>query len=94
MGLSLLAGVLVFVLFISALASASPFLHAWLHADHHAPAHACVVTALQYGQSEAPVVRVTMSPALAEIPEAAWPADFFFVAHETKVFPERGPPLS
>ena len=50
-GKAALAALLVALLFLSALASASPALHDWLHKDHHTASHYCLVTALEHGQS-------------------------------------------
>jgi len=87
-----IAGLLVLWLFLSALASASPCLHEWLHSDHNAPTHYCLVTALEHGQSDVPSVTITLAPVIAKFPSTALPLGSFFISHDTKLFPERGPP--
>jgi hypothetical protein len=87
-----IAGVLVLWLFLSALASASPCLHEWLHSDHNAPTHYCLVTALEHGQSDVTSVTVTLAPVVVTFPSTALPLESFFISHDTKLCPERGPP--
>ncbi len=89
----LLAAALVLMLLISALASASPSLHHWLHGDDQAPSHYCIVTALEHGHSDIASVPVIIPlPALGG-PVTALPIESFFVSHDLKLFPERGPPV-
>ena len=88
-----IAGLLVLWLFLSALASASPCLHEWLHSDHSAPTHYCLVTALEHGQSNVTSVTITLEPVMATFPPTALPLESFFISHDTKLFPERGPPV-
>ena len=88
-----LAIALVLVLFVSALASASPSLHRWLHKDHQAPSHYCLVTVLVHGQTDLAIIWVAVLPSTAEVPVSALPSESFFVSHDTKLYPERGPPV-
>ena len=90
---TVIAGLLVLWLFVSALASASPCLHEWLHSDHNAPAHYCTITALEQGHSDVPNTVITPAPVVAQFPSAALPIESFFIVHETQLFPERGPPV-
>ena len=92
-GKPVLTGALVFVLFLSALASASPSLHDCLHKDHRSPTHYCLITALQHGHSEVASVWVSVAATAAEIPVAALPCESFFVSHDLTLHPERGPPV-
>src|SRR4051812_15226855 len=87
-----LAGALVLVLFVSALASASPSLHHWLHKDHQTPSHYCLVTVLEHGQTEVVSVWVAVAPVVPGLPVAALPNESFFVSHDLTLYPERGPP--
>ena len=87
-----LAGALVLLLFVSALASASPSLHKWLHADHQTPSHYCLVTVLAHGQTDVVSVWVAVAPVVAAIPVAALPTESFFISHDLTLYPERGPP--
>jgi hypothetical protein len=83
---------LVLLLLVSALASHNHCLHEWLHADHQSPAHHCLVTTLEQGQTEVATVVVPVVPAEsgALIPSA--PCDSFFVIHDRALHPGRGPP--
>jgi uncharacterized membrane protein YbaN (DUF454 family) len=92
-GKPVFAGVLVLLLFVSALASASPALHHWLHADHQTPSHYCLVTVLEHGQTDVASVWLAVAPAVVGIPVSALPCESFFVLHDTKLYPERGPPV-
>ena|ERR1700710_1690292 len=91
-GKPVLAGALVLLLFVSALASASPSLHHWLHADHQTPSHYCLVTVLEHGQTDMVSVWVPIVPVSASIPVAVLPNESFFVSHDLTLHPERGPP--
>ena len=88
-----LAGLLVVLVLFSALASAAPCLHHWLHSDNKAPAHYCLVTVLEHGQTE------TVSPSLKVFapPQSVFyssaPAESFFISHDLALHPERGPPV-
>jgi hypothetical protein len=88
-----LAGALVLLLFLSALASASPSLHHWLHSDHQSPSHYCVITAVEHGQTDIASVWVSIVPAAVGIPVAALPCESFFISHDLTLHPERGPPV-
>ncbi len=92
-GKPVLAGTLMLLLFISALASASPSLHHWLHKDHEAPSHYCLVTVLDHGQTDLASVWVAVASAVLGVPVSALPCESFFVSHDTKLYPERGPPV-
>ncbi|HEY0550214.1 MAG TPA: hypothetical protein VGF13_11485 [Verrucomicrobiae bacterium] len=91
-GQPVLAGALVLLLFLSALASASPSLHHWLHADHQTPSHYCLVTVLEHGQTDVASLWVAAAPAVVGVPVSALPCESFFVSHDAKLYPERGPP--
>jgi len=93
LGQALLAGALVLWLFTSALASVHPGLHHWLHKDHQAPSHFCLVTVLEHGQADVAGVGQCVVPRPADFPDTALPCESFFVSHDLKLFPERGPPL-
>jgi hypothetical protein len=92
-GKPVLSGVLVFLLLLSALASASPCLHERLHADHQSPIHHCLVTTLEHGQSDVATVAVLVPPPTAGRPLVALPGESFFIAHDIALHPERGPPV-
>jgi hypothetical protein len=92
-GKPVLAGALVLLLFVSALASASPSLHHWLHQDHQTPSHYCLVTVLAHGQTDVASVWVAVAPVAAGVPVSALPVESFFISHDTKLYPERGPPV-
>jgi hypothetical protein len=92
-GRPVLAGTLVLVLLLSALASVSPSLHHLLHKDHQAPTHYCLVTVLEHGQIDTVDVRVDVTSAVAGIPVSALSCESFFVSHDTNLYPERGPPV-
>ena len=92
-GKAALAGWLVALLFLSALASASPSLHHWLHKDHPAPSHYCLVTALEHGQTELAGGRVLLAGPLAGLCVTARPCESFFISHDLTLHPERGPPV-
>jgi hypothetical protein len=91
-GKPVLAGALVLLLFVSALASASPSLHHWLHADHQTPSHYCLVTVLDHGQTDVVGVWVAAVPVVPAIAVGALPGESFFVSHDLTLHPERGPP--
>jgi len=93
LGQLLLAAALALLFLFSALASASPSLHHWLHADDQAPSHYCVVTALEHGHSDVSTVAVIVPLPAPRVPVAALPIESFFVSHDLKLFPERGPPV-
>ena len=92
-GRAALAAGLVALLFLSALASASPSLHYWLHKDHQAASHYCLVTVLEHGQTDVAVVWTPVVPAVPGIPVAALPCESFFISHDIALHPERGPPV-
>lgn len=92
-GKPVLSGVLVFLLLLSALASASPCLHEWLHTDHQSPTHYCLVTVLEHGQTDVATVVVPVIPVDAGLPVAALPGESFFIAYDIALHPERGPPV-
>src|SRR4051794_11594783 len=91
-GKPVLAGVLVLLLFVSAVASASPSLHHWLHADHQTPSHYCLITLLEHGQTDVVSVWVAVAPVPAAIPVAVLLNQSFFISHDLTLHPERGPP--
>ena len=92
-GKSVLAGLLVLLLFISALAAGNPSLHHWLHKDHQSPTHYCLVTALEHGQTDVASVWVSAIPMRGEFPVAVLPGESFFISHDLTLHPERGPPF-
>ena len=87
-----LAGLLVVVLMFSAFASVAPCLHDWLHADHQSPAHHCLVTILEHGQTETTCSWMQMPKPVGTIAYQAAPAESFFISHDLALHPERGPP--
>ena len=89
----MLAGALVLMLFLSALASASPSLHHWLHKDHQSPSHYCVVTAFEHGHTDVATVSVSAVASALQFPVATVPCESFFVSHDLTLHPERGPPV-
>src|ERR1043166_3325925 len=91
-GKPVLAGVLVLLLFMSALASASPALHHWLHSDHQAPSHYCLVTVLEHGQTDVASVGFDFPPFSIGVPFPALQINSFFISHNTKLYRERAPP--
>jgi hypothetical protein len=93
LGKPVLAGLLVLILLLSALASHSACLHEWLHADHQSPTHYCLVSALEYGQTDVAVVSTSIVPADVGVPVAALPGESFFISHDIALHPERGPPV-
>ena len=88
-----LAGLLVFLLLLSALASASPALHHWLHHDHQSPSHYCLVTALEHGQTEVVSASIAPAPVVDGFSITALPCESFFISHDLTLHPERGPPV-
>src|SRR6059036_1037354 len=86
-GKPVLAGVLMLLLFLSAMASASPALHHLLHKDHQTPSHYCLVTTLEHGQTDVASVAMPVTPAAAEIPVAALPCESFFISHDLTLHP-------
>lgn len=92
-GKPVLAGLLVVLLLFSALASASPCLHHWLHSDHQTPAHYCLVTVLEHGQTETVSTWVDVLPTVNTIAQSAAPIESFFISHDLALHPERGPPV-
>ena len=91
-GKAALAALLVALLFLSALASASPSLHDWLHKDHHAASHYCLVTALEHGQTHVTGVTVALVTPVIGLCVTARTCESFFVSHDLTLHPERGPP--
>jgi hypothetical protein len=91
-GKSALAGLLVVVLLFSAFASAAPCLHEWLHADHQAPAHHCLVTVLEHGQTETACSWMQVLAPTSALACPSLPAESFFISHDLALHPERGPP--
>ena len=80
------------VLLFSAFASVAPCLHDWLHADHQAPAHHCLITVLEHGQTETTCSWMQVSaPATAAVYRSV-PVESFFISHDLALHPERGPP--
>jgi hypothetical protein len=57
-GKAALAGLLMVLLFLAALAACDSHVHALLHPDHDSPTHYCLVTLLGHGHGEAPVTVV------------------------------------
>lgn len=92
LGKPVLAGLLTLMLLVSALASHSACLHEWLHADHQSPTHYCLVTTLEYGQTDVAVVWTPIVPADVGVPGAALPRESFFLSHDIALHRERGPP--
>ena len=92
-GSTLVSGALVWMVLFSAFASASPSLHHWLHSDHQAPSHYCLVTTIEQGHSDVTSVGTVVLLPTAAVPVAALPCESFFVSHDLKLFPERGPPV-
>ena len=92
-GKPVFTGLLVLLLFVSAVASASHSFHHWLHDDHHAPSHYCLVTVLEHGQTDVANVWVIAGPPAPGRPVAALPNESFFVSHDLMLHPERGPPV-
>ena len=88
-----MTGGLMLLLCVSALASSSPHLHAWLHSDHQSPTHYCLVTALEQGHTQLESVAVPLMPAIVGAPVAALPFESFFISHDIALHPERGPPV-
>jgi hypothetical protein len=88
-----MTGGLMLLLCASALASASPALHAWLHSDHHSPTHYCLVTALEQGHTQLESTLVPLLPARVGAPVSALPFESFFISHDIALHPERGPPV-
>ena len=93
-GRPVLAGVLVFMLFVSALASASPALHHWLHCDDQAPTHQCLVTVLEHGQTDTTDATVSPVPVAVGVFLPSVCGESFFLSHDLLLHPERGPPVS
>ena len=93
-GKPVLAGLLVFLLLLSAFASASPALHHWLHHDHQAPSHYCLVSVLEHGQTDVVFVSVRLVPAVDYFPITALPRESFFISHDLSLHPGRGPPAA
>ncbi len=91
-GKAALAALLVALLLLSALASASPALHDWLHKDHHTASHYCIVTALEHGQSDVAGVTVALVTPVIGLCVTARPCESFFISHDLTLHPERGPP--
>ena len=91
-GKAALAALLVALLFLSALASASPSLHDWLHKDHHAASHYCLVTVLEHGQSDVAGVSVAVVTPPVSFCVTARLGESFFISHDLTLHPERGPP--
>lgn len=91
-GRSLSAVALLLAWFVSFVAAANPSLHHWFHEDDHAASHECVVTVLQQGQGEISTTIVVEVPIFSGVPPRGLPYESFSVAHDTKLYPERGPP--
>lgn len=92
LGKSALAGLLLVLLLVSGLASVAPCLHHWLHSDNKAPAHYCLVTVLEHGQTEAVSPWLTLLGLLQPVFYNCAPAESFFISHDLLLHPERGPP--
>jgi hypothetical protein len=92
-GKPVLTALLTALLFVSALASASPALHHWFHHDHQSLSHYCVVTALEHGHTDVASVWVTVIPSATGVPVATLPCESFFISHDLTLHPERGPPV-
>ena len=92
-GKPVLAGLLVLLVLLSALASASPALHHWLHHDHQAPSHYCLVTALEHGQTAVAGVSVASVAPVLGLCVTALPCESFFISHNLTLHPARGPPV-
>ena len=88
-----LAGLLGFMLLLSAFASASHSLHGWLHQDHQSASHSCLVTLLEQGQGEVAATDTEVRPGPVGFPAPAQSREFFFLASDVVLCPERGPPL-
>ena len=87
-----LAGLLVGLLLFSSLASASPCLHHWLHSDNQSPAHYCLVTSLEQGQTEAVPCDILLPlPLVRSEGSSSLPKSLFF-SLDPVLHPERGPP--
>jgi hypothetical protein len=84
---------LVLLLLVSVLASASSSLHGWLHSDHQSPSHYCLVTVLEHGHSDVATVAVPLITPPAQFPATALPPESFFITHDIPLYPERGPPV-
>jgi len=92
-GKLVMTGGLLLLLCVSALASSSPALHAWLHSDHQSPTHYCLVTALDQGHTCLESVVVPLVPAPVGALVSALPFESFFISHDVALHPERGPPV-
>ena len=92
-GKEALATLLVALLFLSALASASPSLHHWLHKDHQTASHYCLVTALEHSQTEMAGTGVVLVVPVAVGCVTAQSGESFFISHYLTLHPERGPPV-
>jgi len=88
-----MTGGLLLLLCVSALASSSPSLHAWLHSDHQSPTHYCLVTVLEQGHTQLESVAAPLIPAPVGASVSALPFESFFISHDIALHPERGPPV-
>lgn len=93
LGRAAVSGLLVVLLFVSALAAGNVSLHHWFHSDQQSPTHECFITTLAKGHTDisAPssVIFVPLSVAFAE-PSAPLEAR----GARTHLLPDpRGPPV-
>ena len=87
-----LSGVLVLLLLVSALVSASHVSHHWLHEDDQAPSHHCLATVFEKGTTEVANTVAMIAPSLGVCSFVSFPCKIFFAPSDVVLFPERGPP--
>ena|SRR5687767_2265104 len=92
-GKPVLAGLLAFLVLLSAFASVNHELHHWLHEHDQAPSHYCLATVLEHGQTDVVSVWMSAVPPVPDMPVAALPNESFFISHDLMLHPERGPPV-
>ena len=92
-GKAFLAGLLVLLLFFSALASGSSVLHGWLHSDHQSPSHYCLVTLLDHGHGHAAPAAMADLPVKPLLFSAVLIEHGFYFTADSTLHSGRGPPV-
>ncbi|HMJ88338.1 MAG TPA: hypothetical protein VK530_00895 [Candidatus Acidoferrum sp.] len=92
-GKAALAGLLIVLLFLSALAAGSSSLHQWFHADHNSPTHYCLVSTFEHGHSHITSTAVFVHVAEDFITITHCVEDQSFISIDFTLHSGRGPPV-